>query len=363
MFCKRLHFVTGVAVVLCLLGSMFVLADHKDGHSNGGGNGGGGDGGGDTLVNPALVYVETDAIITIATADGQVVERLTGATKGWSIKRSAPVWSPDGTMIAYVEDRDDDSSLYPMLYMMNADGSNPTLVHNFAGYPERHTGLTWLSGSIIHFSRYEDACFLDLLDGSVQCLGLNLLHSYVGPTAVGPGVDPSLPGASGLVAYAAVDEGVSNDLDIYIGEVFTDFDGSLLLDPTTITRLDLPGRQNHPVVSPDGLQIAFYDDAHADGGDTLAVVDLLYDASAIDFGAVQTLLEGTLGEFRLPPTWSPDSQWIAFTWQPDNNLKRMGVPFEIARIRPDGTDFTNVTNSSSHEVGPNWNPTWDPNGP
>jgi len=316
--------------------------------------------GGGSMTNPALVYVETDAVITIATADGQAVQRLTGGTEGWSVSRGAPVWSPDGTKIAYVEDRDDDSSPYPALYVMNADGSNRTLAYGFAGYPTEYSALTWLPGGFMHFTMNRDARFLDLADGSVQSLGLGLFHAtgtYIGPTAVGPGVDPSTAGARGLVAYAALEPGVSEDSDIHIAEVVTDFDGSLLLDPTTITRLALPGNQNFAVISPDGLQIVFYDETGIGSGHTLAVVDLLYDDNGADFGTVRVLRQG---DFWLSPTWSPDSQWIAFTWVPQPENKRFGADFEIAKIRRDGTEFTNVTNSGQHQIAPNWNPAWDP---
>lgn len=56
--------------------------------------------------------------IYVADLDGSMT-RLSGEG-GWN--ESAPAWSPDGTMIAYEDDRDGGS---PSIYVMDADGGNP----------------------------------------------------------------------------------------------------------------------------------------------------------------------------------------------------------------------------------------------
>jgi len=251
------------------------------------------------------------------------------------------------------------------LYVMNADGSGRTLVHRFQEYNDidRYTRLDWLNGGYLHFRGATGPEILNLADGSIQSLGLDLIHENVGESSIGPGVDPTVPGSQGLIVYQAYDYGVTNYWDLHLAVVTVNGDGSLLVDPATITRLDLPGAQGFPVISPDGLQVAFYDDAHWDGGDTLAVVDIDY-ASGVRFGAVSTLIAGSLGEFKVSPTWSPDSEWIAFTWVHGDNAQAFGPdPYDIARIRWDGTGFTNVTNSSRHEVYVDWNPAWNPSQP
>jgi Tol biopolymer transport system component len=186
------------------------------------------------------------------------------------------------------------------------------------------------------------------------------VHDWVGESTIGPGVDPTIPGSQGLIVYRANDPGVTQQTDIHLAVVTVDIDGSIVVDPATIEPLALPGQQGMPVISPDGLQIAFYDGASASSGEALSVVEI--DGSAgFSFGMVQTLLLGGFAEFRLRPTWSPDSKWISFTWGPDLTNRR--DPFEIARIRWDGSEFTNMTNSNNHETYSHWNPAWDPAGP
>ena len=301
------------------------------------------------MTNPAIVCVADDVAVTLANADGTATNNLTG--KGRAPRRRTPTWSPDGSMIAFLEEPD--PGLFE-LYLMNADGSGRELAHQFQVGMERYTALEWLPGGFFHFTSSEGPAVLNLSDGTVQDLGLELIHD--GPvyiSSIGPGVDPTVPGSMGVIAYATAG-------DIHLAAIDVGANGVLTVDPTTIVRLDRIGLQGFPVVSPDGLWIAFYDEANQDGGDTLSVVAIDY-GNSLGFGTVTTLLVGGLGEFRVRPAWSPDSQWIAFTWAPNINPKRPD-PYEIARISRSGT-FRNMTNSSRHEVYVSWNPLWDPSTP
>lgn len=123
---KRIRYFLATLTVICVASSAWLAQLHAKGPK----------GSGETpMTNPALVFLKEDATITIATADGQNQQDLTGGTERWSISRGAPTWSPDGKMIAYLEAADNDNPPYPKLYVMNADGSNPFLVHMFDGEP------------------------------------------------------------------------------------------------------------------------------------------------------------------------------------------------------------------------------------
>lgn len=52
---------------------------------------------------------------------------------------------------------------------------------------------------------------------------------------------------------------------------------------------------------------------------------------------------------RSNSSWSPDSKWIAFQAEVDGNI-------EIFRIRPDGTDLTNLTQHPANDANPSWSP-------
>ncbi len=54
------------------------------------------------------------------------------------------------------------------------------------------------------------------------------------------------------------------------------------------------------------------------------------------------------------PAWSPDGQWIAFTWRQHDH-------YEVGLIRPDGSDFHLLTSSplfttQAHNLAPAWSP-------
>lgn len=344
-----------VALVACglLAFSVAALAEHKgDPHGKPGGGGGGGE---EPLVNPALAYVESSSLY-VMTSDGSAIQRVFHGRAGNNTYVWSPAWSPDATEIAFLSYIGEDN-IHSALYTVHPDGSGLTILHTFtydnrATEPLPHTeyGLAWLDGTRIHYTGY-DACVLDLITGQIQCLGLHLFHDWVGPTSFGPDLNPGLPGFQGLITYAAGD---AADEDVYVAEVDEDADGTLLLDPTTITRLILPDWQNFPVFSPDGLQIAFY--ANQDwcgcGGNKLMVVDV--DPTGPAFG-VPRLLVDLMGLHE--PAWSADSRWIAVTAFLGGSGPRK--VYDILRVRPDGTGLTNVTNSAKpREYDPAWNPAW-----
>jgi dipeptidyl aminopeptidase/acylaminoacyl peptidase len=91
----------------------------------------------------AIVYVSSEmdpqGEIHVLTASGDV--RLTNN----DVSDGYPQWSPDGRMIAFYSDRDGNAEVY----VMNADGGNPT---NLTKHPDSDYGATWSpDGSKIAF--------------------------------------------------------------------------------------------------------------------------------------------------------------------------------------------------------------------
>lgn len=100
-----------------------------------------------------------------------------------------------------------------------------------------------------------------------------------------------------------------------------------------------------PDISPDGKQIVF--SSNRDGNFEIFIMDS--DGSHV---RQLTITTGPLANSW--PRWSPDGEWIAF---------QSGIPnttnFQIYRIRPDGSDLTQVT---ADYPGLNQFPAWSPDG-
>jgi Tol biopolymer transport system component len=114
-----------------------------------------------------------------------------------------------------------------------------------------------------------------------------------------------------------------------------------LVDANTGVQMPLGGAAS-PVVgrfpdfSPDGTKIAF------DNGADILVINA-------DGSGTPTNLTNAPGEHNIRPAWSPDGQKIAFSSRNNGND-------DIYVMNADGTDKTQLTDSTDPEIAPAWSP-------
>ncbi len=248
-----------------------------------------------------------DYDILVMNADGSDLTNLTTSPadlrSGFS--QMIPVWSPDGTKIAY--DGDDG------LYVMNADGSNQTRIasgQNPSWSPD---------GTRIAFEGPGGAIWTVAPDGS----GLAQLSG-------GAGFDGSpvySPDGTRIAYY----HGQGRDRAIYVMNA----DGS---EQTVVAdfQADTMGR---PVWSPGGTKIAF--DLLLTSYSQHGTWDI-YVANADGSGSTDLTPTPNLDENT--PVWSPDGTKIAFEASDvlARDIDNTGT-FDIYVMNPDGTDQTKLT--------------------
>jgi Tol biopolymer transport system component len=190
---------------------------------------------------------ETD--IFVASKDGSRVENLT-QTAGTD---TYPVWSPDGSRIAFVSERFEPGNVD--IYVMNADGSD---VSRLTDDRAIDTQPTWSpDGTEIAFSRSEG--------GSADIYAVNVADSTVQQITDGDALDeePAWAPGGNEIAFASYVEGNQ--------EIFTVHpDGMGMRRLTT-----LEGSDWDPSWSPDGNRLVFSrdpDESDSDRGD-LYVLD------------------------------------------------------------------------------------------
>ena len=189
-----------------------------------------------------------------------------------------PMWSADGSRLAFWSDRDGNREIY----VMGADGSGQT---NLTDHPALDDEPAWSpDGSRIAFTSTRDG-------GDRELYVMNADGSDQTRLTVSPGDDEQAAWSPDgtRIAFASVRSG---NLDVWV----IDADGD---NPINVSAD--PANDWMPAWSPDGSQLAFV--AGHDGN--FEIYSMLADGSG------RTRLTNSPG-FDFQPAWSPDGTSIAF---------------------------------------------------
>ncbi len=263
---------------------------------------------------------DTNPDICVMNPDGTGMTNLTNHPSA----DLSPVWSPDGSQIAFTSDRDSDWDLGVSnveVYVMNADGSGLT---NLTGSPGHDGSPAWSpDGSQIAFSS-DRAGTGDIYVMNADGSGVTRLTNDPADEAW---LDWSPDGTQ--IAFTREWQGSQ---EVYVMNA----DGSGQANLTN----NEPAFDLKPSWSPDGSRIVFETDR--DGNDNYEVYVMNADGSGV---SSLTASPGNDGS----PVWSPDGSQVAFVSYRDGDS-------DIYVMNADGSSQTNITNNSTFSGEPDWQP-------
>jgi TolB protein len=253
-----------------------------------------------------------NAEIYVVDDDGTNLKRLTNT----NTLEASPVWSPDGTQIAFIARSED---MEATVRVMSADGASDSLLAGI-GVFQFGGGVAWSpDGKKLLCPENKggnpDICLINA-DGSDK---KNLTqHSAID-------VSPSFSPDGKKIAFASNRD---DNFEIYA----MDTNGG------NLTRLtNTPEREGFPAFSPDGKRIAYYLYRNNLSEVRIMNADGTGDTKVMDTG---TARRGGL-------CWAPDGKRIAYTTDQDGNR-------EVYTANVDGSDPRNVSQNAASDTEPSW---------
>lgn len=317
-----------------------------------------------------IAYASGNAIYKM-NANGSDVQQLTFTEYGQ--KDFSPVWSPDGTKIAFVRSISTQEEMPPpsgggwgwvgggdpiyytvtsyRIYTMDYDGANLTLIGKSASFIN---DLTWSpDGTQLAYVRGADSTYM----GVFQTCGGNSYIYIVDAVADGAasrlsetvnGVDPSWS-PDGTKIFYAVNNSPEN-YGIY----------SIDLSDNSIQRWTYDGATPaDPEISPDGSKIVYatgyaQEDCLVGNMSTMAPSKIYsYRGSLILYNIAQNnYLMLTSGASN--PTWNPTGTVILYASGGLNSSGEGAVGQELTTITAAGQNQTQIQNGQPEETSGSW---------
>ncbi len=224
---------------------------------------------------------------------------------------AVPIWSPDGTRIAFSSDGD--------VYVMDPDGSNQTNLTNGVG--SSNTPLDWSpDGTRILFLSDRDGdndLWVMYADGSQPSQLLNTAQLEL---------DGAWSPDGTTIAFSRL-SGIHSDIWLM------DADGSNQRNITNNTSSDSAS----PSWSPDGTKLAYSSGTHPNYQIWIMGSD----------GSNPAMLASAPGTGNYSPAWAPDGSRIGFTSDRDGDM-------DLWMVNPDGTGVAHLTNNPANERLVSW---------
>ena len=251
-----------------------------------------------------------------------------------------PVWSPDGSQIAFTRAR------YAGIWLADADGSGVRQLTDAEGagfgfqWSPDGAALVARAARVDGPRRYHTATVYDAATGAAEALteeraSMPALPRWAGPAHVALGLDGRLDvlAAGPEAARTAVPDA---PLALPLPEA-----GLAVADPASgaFRRLDPLGGATllNVTPSPDGRRVAF----EAMGGNLYVMA--LDGSDLVDLGPGHR------------PTWSPDGRWVAFTVTEDDGHAYTAA--DLVAARADGSARVALTQTPDRlEMNPSWSP-------